>query len=311
MTTLPDSSPTGETKPHTNHHLRAILLALMVTFLWSTSWVLIKFGLRDNLPPITFAGIRYVIAFFCLVPFIAFNPAERQSLRSVPRKTWWQLALLGAVYYALTQGTMYMSLVSLTSATLTLLLNLTPVLVALFSTALHSESPSPRQWLGIAVAVVGVLVFFLPLSMERSQLPGFIIGIICLIGNAASSLLGRKANHTTGLSPLLVAAISIGFGGAIMLLVGGVSQGFGTIDLAQWGVILWLAVVNTALAFTIWNKTLQTLTAVESSIINGAMMPQVAILAWIFLGEALNLRQVVGLVLVGVGTLVVQLRRKG
>ncbi len=278
--------------------------------LWSTSWVLIKLGLRDSLPPITFAGLRYIIAFACLVPFIAFNPVERRALRSIPGKTWWQLVLLGVMYYALTQGTMYMSLVSLSAATLSLILNLTPVLVALFSTALLSESPSLQQWLGIGLAVGGTLAFFLPISLQTNQFPGFIIGIICLVGNAASSLLGRKANHTSGLSPLLVTAISMGFGGSLMLLVGGISQGFGEIDLAQWAVILWLAVVNTAFAFTIWNKTLQTLTAVESSIINGAMMPQIAILAWIFLGEPLNLRQVIGLVLVGIGTLVVQLKRK-
>lgn len=296
--------------PRTDRHLRAILLGLLVTTLWSTSWVLIKFGLRDSLPPITFAGLRYIIAFICLVPFIAFNPVERQSLRSIPRKTWWLLALLGVVYYAMTQGTMYMSLATLSAATLSLLLNLTPVLVALFSTAQHSESPTLQQWLGIVLAAGGVLVFFLPVSLQSIQLPGLIFGIICLVSNAASSLLGRKANHTSGLSPLLVTAISMGFGGAIMLLVGGISQGFGRINLSQWAVILWLAVVNTALAFTIWNKTLQTLTAVESSIINSAMMPQVAILAWLFLEEPLNLRQVIGLVLVGLGTLVVQLRRK-
>jgi hypothetical protein len=34
-----------------------------------------------------------------------------------------------------------------------------------------------------------------------------------------------------------------------------------------------------------WNKSLQTLTAVESSIINSTMLPQIAILAWLLLGE--------------------------
>jgi multidrug transporter EmrE-like cation transporter len=67
--------------------------------------------------------------------------------------------------------------------------------------------------------------------------------------------------------------------------------------------------VNTALAFTLWNKSLQTLTAVESSIINGTMLPQIAILAWIFLDEPLGSRQIAGLALVAAGTLIVQLWR--
>ena len=77
----------------------------------------------------------------------------------------------------------------------------------------------------------------------------------------------------------------------------------------QWLLVAWLAVVNTALAFTLWNHTLRTLTAVESSVINNTMLPQIAILAWVFLDEPLNLRQIIGISLVGVGTLVVQLRR--
>ncbi len=67
------------------------------------------------------------------------------------------------------------------------------------------------------------------------------------------------------------------------------------------------AVVDSAFAFTLWNTTLQTLTAVESSILNSTMLPQIAILAWVFLDEPLTTRQIVGIVLVG--TLVVQIWR--
>lgn len=48
---------------------------------------------------------------------------------------------------------------------------------------------------------------------------------------------------------------------------------------------------------------------VESSIINSTMLPQIAVLAWLFLDEPLGPRQMAGLALVGVGMLVVQLRR--
>ena len=87
------------------------------------------------------------------------------------------------------------------------------------------------------------------------------------------------------------------------------AQGLPPLRLMDWAIIGWLAVVNTAFAFTLWNHTLRTLTAVESSIINGTMLGQVPILAWVFLGERLNWQQVVGLVLAGLGTMVVQLRR--
>ncbi|MCB9443696.1 MAG: DMT family transporter [Ardenticatenaceae bacterium] len=49
-------------------HAQAVWQALLVTFLWSTSWVLIKLGLQD-IPPVTFAGLRYFLAFLALIPF--------------------------------------------------------------------------------------------------------------------------------------------------------------------------------------------------------------------------------------------------
>ena len=38
-------------------HLKTILQALLVTFLWSTSFVIIKKGLLE-IPPLSFAGMR-------------------------------------------------------------------------------------------------------------------------------------------------------------------------------------------------------------------------------------------------------------
>ena len=67
--------------------------------------------------------------------------------------------------------------------------------------------------------------------------------------------------------------------------------------------------VNTALAFTLWNLTLRELSAVESSIINSTMLIQIAILAWIFLGERITWQEGAGLLLAGAGVLLVQLRR--
>jgi uncharacterized membrane protein len=45
-------------------------------------------------------------------------------------------------------------------------------------------------------------------------------------------------------------------------------------------------------------------------VINGLMMPQIALLAFVFLGEPLSTKEVLGLILVGIGTLIVQLKRQ-
>jgi drug/metabolite transporter (DMT)-like permease len=88
-------------------HVSAVLLALFVTFLWSTSWILIKIGLKAELPPITFAGIRYTLAFLCILPLVLFNSKHRQTIRELPKPKWMELIILGVVYYTLTQGAQY------------------------------------------------------------------------------------------------------------------------------------------------------------------------------------------------------------
>ncbi len=85
-------------------------------------------------------------------------------------------------------------------------------------------------------------------------------------------------------------------------------EGFPTIDIQGLAIIAWLAVVNTAFAFTLWNHTLRTLTAMESSIINGTMLIWIPVLAVIFLRESITTQELVGLVVAGLGTLLVQLR---
>jgi drug/metabolite transporter (DMT)-like permease len=67
--------------------------------------------------------------------------------------------------------------------------------------------------------------------------------------------------------------------------------------------------VNTAFAFTLWNHTLRVLTAMESGIINNTMQIWIPILAVLFLGESLNARQVAGMTLALIGTLLVQLKK--
>ena len=65
-----------------------------------------------------------------------------------------------------------------------------------------------------------------------------------------------------------------------------------------------------ALAFTIWNHTLRTLTAMESSIINGTMLIQIAALAWIFLGEDISFKEIIGMLIASSGAVLVQLKFK-
>lgn len=289
---------------------RAILQALFVSFLWATSWVFIKFGLQGAngpaIPPLTFAGLRYGLAFLCLLPFAA-RPAQRAALKALPRSAWLRLCVLGLLFYTVTQPAQFVGLKYLPAITVNVLLNFSTIAVALLGLVLLAERPAPLQWLGISVALAGALVFFYPGHLPAGQMPGYLAVAVGLLANAGAAVLGRSINRAGQLSALLITTVSMGVGAVVLLAVGLAVQGLPALTLTQWAVVVWLAVVNTAFAFTLWNHTQRTLSALESSVINSTLIVQIPLLAWLFLGEALTPQKLAGLALAGAGALLVQL----
>jgi len=288
-------------------HTRAVLQALFVTLLWSSSWVLIKQGLED-IPALTFAGLRYVLATICLLP-LAIRRGVLGELRHLPRREWVELIAFGLILYTVTQGSQFLGLERLPAVTTSLLLSFSPVMVALLGIVLLGEGITRAQWGGIALYLVGVLVYFYPVQIPAREVVGIAIVLVGVLSNAAGTVMGRGINRRRTLSPLAVTVASMGIGSVVMLVAGIVTQGMPALSAQNWAIIVWLAVVNTAVAFTLWNLTQRTLSAIETSIINNTMLIQIAILAWIFLGERLGARAILGLALAATGTLIVQLRR--
>jgi drug/metabolite transporter (DMT)-like permease len=289
-----------------NRRLRAILTALFVTVLWSSSWVLIKIGLRD-IPALSFAGLRYAIAFLVLLPFL-FRRGRPASLRALPARGWIRLVALGITFYALTQGAQYVSLSLIPAMTVSLLLSFSAALTAVFGAMLLRESPSPGQWLGIGIYLAGVAVYFLPFTHALGSGPGILVALLCVAANVASSLLGRSVNREAALDPLSVTTVTMGIGAALLLTAGVAFQGIPRLSLQAWAILLWLAVVNGAVAYTLWNLSLKDLTATESSMINNTMLFQIAILAWAFLDEGLGWKSIAGIVVAAAGTALAQMR---
>ncbi len=291
-------------------HTRAVIQALFVTFLWSTSWILIKFGLKD-IPPLTFAGLRYSLAFLCLCPVVLSSRAWRMELSSLRRNDWLQLAILGLVFIAITQGAQFIALSYLPATTLTLLINLSVVVVALVGSVVLAERLLARQWFGIGIFFVGIILYFFPVDIPAGERLGLLAAGIVVLANSASSIIGRRVNRSAHINPIIVTFVSIGIGAVILLIVGIAQSGWPQLALNSWLIILWLAGINTAFAFTLWNLTLRTLPAVESSIINNTMLIQIAALAWIFLSERLSPQEILGLAAVAAGVLMVQFKGAG
>lgn len=287
---------------------RALGLALVVTFLWSTSWLLIKIGLRD-IPAITFAGLRYFFAFLCLLPFV-LRRKTRYEISHLTSREWGTLVILGVLLYSITQGAQFLGLSLLPINSTSLLLNLTSAAVALAGILFLGEKLGRQQWLGVGLNLLGILVFFYPPEFSRSDMAGIGVVFLGMLANSASALIGRRINGRGHLSPLMVTTISMGVGSFLLLIIGAIVQGIPHLSLEVWAILIWMAVVNTAFAFTIWNYTQRTLLAMESTIINSTMLVQIAILGWVGLGESLSLIKMIGMALVLTGVILAQLQNE-
>ncbi len=286
-------------------HALAVAQAFFVTILWSSSWVIIKFGLEE-IPPLTFAGLRYFIAAVILLAAIAVRPQSRSAVKSLSASQAWQLAGYGLVYITVTMGAQFVGLTLLPAITVSLLLNMTPLIVLILGVFMLKEVPTARQIGWVLVGICGVLLYFTPLDLGGLQVIGLIVVLVGVLSNSFSSIIGRAINRERRIPVLVVTALSMAIGSLVLLVLGYLFEPSASISALSWFYVAWLSVVNTAVAFNLWHRAMQTLRAVDMSIINGAMLPQIVILSVLFLGELPAMLDWIGLFLIGLSAFFVQ-----
>lgn len=282
----------------------SVLTALFVTFLWSTSFVIIKIGLKTA-TPMLFSGFRYLLAGIILLSFVGLNDRSKNEITSFTSKQFLLLLLYGLVFITMTQGFQYLSLNILPAITVSQLLTITPVIVLLMGNFLLKEVPSRLDFILLATTLFGVFMFYYPFNIPFSELIGLAFLILCLFSNAGATVLGRHINATLQKSALTITSISMFFGGFLLTISGFIFEKF-TITWTEFIYIIILAVVNTALAFTLWNKSMKTLRALDISLINNTMLPQITILSIIFLQESITVLEFISLAIILVSVLSIQ-----
>jgi len=286
--------------------IKAILIALAVNVVWATSWVFIKIGLED-IPGLTFAGLRYTLAAIFLFPFL-LRKSIKAEVKTLDKLTWIKLIILGMVLFSLAQGGQFLALSYLPSVSVGLILSMSSLFVAMVSYYAIREKPTWLQWFGVLLNFGGILLYFSAFDGLEGNLWGWIFAFLSLVANGVGTILGRNLNKGGRVSPIVTTTVSMGVGAVLMLIIGVLWQGFPPLSLKSIGIIVLLASVNTALAFTLWNYSQQTLGATEASVINNTMLVHIAILAWIFLGEKQSINGIIGLALVTLGAVIVQIK---
>ncbi len=285
--------------------IRAILEALLVTFLWSTSYIFTKFGLTD-IKPLTLVGLRYLIASIVLVP-IAIKRGEHKKLAP---SQWWRFAVLGFLGYTIAQGLQCVGLSYLPATTVTLILNFTPLVVMVLNAFWTGEYPNRFQIAGMMLVFTGAVLFFSD-KLGGYTLTGMVITFISGLGWAGYMVAGKFLFRDNQMSPLGNTAFAMGFGTAILSASALLIEGIAPIPTTGWMIIIWLGVVNTAAAFFMWNHALETIDAFELSILQNTMLIQTTALSILFLGERLAPVKYAYMALVFVGVYVVKTRGAG
>lgn len=284
--------------------VRAIAQALLVILLWSTSFIFIRLGLED-LPPLTFAGVRYFLAFLCLLP-LALRHRPIETIRRLPTAMRRKLILMGLLQYTLSQSMIFSALTVLPGSTVTLLLNFATPIVGIAGTYLLGERPRRLQIVGLLIFFGGLIVYFTPLNIPMEEITGLFYMAVVILSTTSTSLLGRSINRSQRLPPVVVTAVTMGLGSSLLLALGLIIQGLPALTWRNAALIGWLAVVNTAFAFTLWNHVQRTLTALEFSSIADTLVFNVALWEWLVFGMTLTLRQIGGMVLAFAGSVLVQ-----
>src|SRR5213079_654213 len=82
--------------------MKARLVWLILCGIWGSTWLFIKMGLAD-LPPFTFAGIRFVIACTILLSVIRIRRIQLPKARA----DWILLAITGILAFGLNYGLLF------------------------------------------------------------------------------------------------------------------------------------------------------------------------------------------------------------
>jgi drug/metabolite transporter (DMT)-like permease len=267
---------------------------------WSSGYIAGPYGV-DAVSPLSLVAGRFVLAAI-LAGLLAW--ALRRPLQ-VTRADTVRIALAGFMLNGVQFGAMYLAFDAGLGATLASLMHsLSPVLTALLAAAFLRERLSVRQMFGFVVGVGGVLLVLGPDIEGAGGAAGLVWGVIGVLGLSFGTLGQRWIGHAP--DPYWSATIQFGVSAVPLTLLAVAVEGTDVVSDPAAGAIalVYLAVVNSILGLALLGILVRARGAGAASSIFFLMPPVTAVLAWLILGETLNLREVIGLVIAVVGVAV-------
>ncbi len=196
--------------------LKALVAFVGLCLIWGSTWLAIKVGLRD-LPPVSFAGIRFVLAagiFYAII-------RSRGIRLPWARRDWRLLAWTGLLTITINYALVFWAELHISSG-LAAVLNATIPLfgLPLAHRLLPAEPMTPAKVGGVVLGVLGLaIVFGAELGGDGPLAVWASVGVLVasLAGAQAGVLIKAKGTH---LDPAVLAGVQMA-AGSIPLLAGG------------------------------------------------------------------------------------------
>jgi drug/metabolite transporter (DMT)-like permease len=289
-----DMSPDATTaRPPTPLGWAALVVVYVV---WGSTYLAIRVGVRD-LPPLTMAGVRYLVAGLLLYPIAARTggPIERRADKP-GRNQWLAAALVGLLLLVVGNGGLSVGEQSLDSGFAAVLVATVPLWMVLFAWPIDRTRPTRRSMIGLAIGLTGVAVLA---GADSSS--GHLANATVVLGASAAWGLGSVLAHHLALPrrALVAAAAEMIAGGALLLIAAAIHGDYGRIHWSQvptsgWMALVYLVGPGSVLAFTAYGYALSHLPLATVSTY-AYVNPVVAVLLGVtILGEPLTSIELIG-----------------
>ena len=273
------------------------LLAVVVTLLaWASAFVGIR-GVGEDFSPGALALGRLLVG----TAVLGLLLAGRGWVRPTGRE-WVLLVVCGVGWFGIYNVSLNAAEQHLDAGTTAMLVNIGPILIAVFAGLLLGEG-FPR-WLlaGIAVAFAGVVLIGLATRSAETELVGVVLCVVAAVTYAAGVVAQKPLLRRL---PALQVTFTACAMGAVCCLpwTGTLVDELGSAPAGSIAGIVYLGAVPTALAFSTWAYALSRMDAGKLGVTTYVVPPLVILLGWLLLDEVPPALALVGgaICLAGVG----------
>ena len=267
--------------------LRIVAVWLVLCTIWSSTWIFIKLGLNEGLPPILFAGLRFVIASSLLIGFnfLRGAPGPRSG------REWAFVAITGVMTFSINYGLLFWGEGQITSG---LAAVLQATITAFGMVFAHFYLPAERltvpKVVGVLMGLVGVGLIF----ADELHLAGplaFWGSVAVVVGGASTAYASvRVKEQASPLDPAVLAGWQMFFGWLPLVAVGWAAEG------SPWSIhwtgrgifaLFYLALAGSAVAFCLYYWLVQRADVTRTMLISLVTPVTAILIGWAVLDERL------------------------